>query len=61
MQMKNAGIQSDEVRNAEVSDGKTGIGEFLHRSLEERAAEYGGKLNFSEEIDRGDPVGDEVW
>ena len=34
---------------------------FRHRSLKERAAEYGGVLNFSEEIDWGDPVGNEVF
>jgi antitoxin MazE len=33
-----------------------------HKTLEERAAEYGGKLNLDGEMDwRGDPVGNEVW
>ena len=33
-----------------------------HKSLEERAAESGGKLVSSEEpVDWGDPVGREVW
>ena len=33
-----------------------------HKTLEERAAEYGGRLNPDGEPDRrGDPVGNEVW
>ena len=47
---------------AEISDGKIILSRgFRHRSLKERAAEYGGKLNLSEEIDWGEPMGDEVW
>ena len=35
---------------------------FKHKSLEERAAEYGGQLNLDGELDwRGEPVGNEVW
>ena len=34
---------------------------FRHRSLKERAAEYDGKLNLSDEIDWGEPTGSEVW
>ena len=34
---------------------------FRHRSLEERAAEYGGRIELSEEFDWGEPVGSEVW
>ena len=33
-----------------------------HRTLEERAAEYGGKLNLGGELDWGSgPVGNEIW
>ena len=32
-----------------------------HRTLEERAAEYGGKLFLDGEFDWGEPVGREVW
>ena len=35
--------------------------EFRHKSLKERAAEYGGNLNLSDEIDWDEPVGNEVW
>ena len=36
--------------------------EIKHKTLEERASEYGGKLNLDGEIDwRGDPEGNEFW
>ena len=35
--------------------------EFRHKTLEERATEYGGKLNLDGEYDWGAPVGREVW
>lgn len=34
---------------------------FIHKSLEERAAAFDGKLNLSPEEDWGEPVGSEVW
>ena len=34
---------------------------FLHRTLEERVREYGGKLNLDGEFDWGIPVGNERW
>ena len=60
--LKNAGFHPDDVLTAEISDGKIVLSRsFRHRSPKERAAEYGGKLNLSEEIDWGEPMGDEVW
>ena len=60
--LKNAGFQIDDVLNAEICDGKIIISRgFQHRSLKARAAEYGGRLNLSEEIDWGENAGDEVW
>ena len=32
-----------------------------HKTLEERAAEYGGRLNLDGEYDWGEPVGREIW
>ncbi|MCR5278007.1 MAG: AbrB/MazE/SpoVT family DNA-binding domain-containing protein [Lachnospiraceae bacterium] len=32
-----------------------------HKTLEERAAKYGGKLELSGEFDKGEPVGREIW
>lgn len=34
---------------------------FTHKTLEERAAEYGGELGLDGEFDWGEPVGREVW
>ena len=34
---------------------------FRHKTLEERAAEYGGQLNLDGEFDWGEPVGREIW
>ena len=34
---------------------------FRHKTLEERAAEYDGKLMLDGEYDWGEPVGREVW
>ena len=34
---------------------------FRHRTLEERAKEYGGKLNLDGEFDWGEPLGREAW
>lgn len=34
---------------------------FKHKTLEERAAEFDGKLNLDGEYDWGDSVGREVW
>jgi len=34
---------------------------FQHKTLEERAAEYGGELSLDGEYDWGTPVGREIW
>ena len=34
---------------------------FRHKTLEERAAEYNGRLMLDGEYDWGEPVGREVW
>lgn len=34
---------------------------FKHKTLEERAAEFGRNLNLDGEYDWGEPVGREVW
>ena len=49
--LASAGIKPDEVLNAEIQDGKIILSKtFQHRTLQERAAQFGGKLNLSEEI-----------
>jgi antitoxin MazE len=46
----------------EVSDGVITLArQFRHKTLEDRAAEYDGKLMLDGEYDWGEPVGREVW
>ena len=60
--LNSAGIRPDEELRAEISDGRIILTPtFRHRSLKERAAQYGGALNLSEEIERDAPAGNEVW
>lgn len=57
-----AGIALNEILNISVSDGVIMLKKaFRHKTLEERAAEYGGNLNLDGEYDWGEPVGREVW
>ncbi len=60
--MQELGINLNDKLTLIVKDGKIIIEKaFRHRTLEERAAEYGGKLGPYSEFDWGDPVGREVW
>ncbi len=60
--LKSAGIELNEVLNVTVSDGMiTLVKSFRHKTLEERAAEFDGKLMLDGEYDWGEPVGREVW
>ena len=57
-----AGIKVDDTLHIQVEDGKIILSvNFRHRTLEERAKKYGGKVGTYEEFDWGDPVGREVW
>ena len=49
---------SMEVRGEQIIIEKV---KFKHRSLEERARAYGGKLGPYTEFDWGEPKGREVW
>lgn len=60
--LKSAGIALNEVLDITVTDGAITLTKsFRHKTLEERAAEFGGKLMFDGEYDWGEPVGKEVW
>lgn len=60
--LQDAGIALNEVLNITASDGVITLTKtFRHKTLEERAAEYGGNLNLDGEYDWGDPLGREVW
>ncbi len=61
--LKEAGFQPDDYITVKAEKGHIVLSRsFRHKTLEERAAEYGGKLNLCGELDwRGDPTGEEVW
>ena len=60
--LASAGIRPDDVLVAEIDNGRIILSQSLqHRSLQQRAAAYGGKLNLSEEVSWGEPQGNEVW
>ena len=57
-----AGIRPDDVLDVRIENGNIVLSKsFQHRTLQERAAEFGGKLNLSREADFGEPQGNEVW
>ena len=57
-----ANIKNNDYLTIEVVDGNIVLKKtFKHRTLEERAAEFGGKLGPYQEYDWGDPVGRERW
>lgn len=61
--LKEAGIEPDDMLIVKAEEGRVILYRSMrHRTLEERAAEYGGKLNLEGELDwRGEPAGNEVW
>ena len=60
--LKSAGIALDEVLDVIVSNGAITLAkQFRHKTLEERAAEFDGKLMLDGEYEWGEPVGREVW
>lgn len=60
--LQSAGISLDEILDVSVSNGViTLVKPNRHKTLEERAAEYNGKLMLDGEYDWGEPVGREVW
>lgn len=60
--LKSAGIALNEVLDVKVANGViTLVKSFRHKTLEERAAEFDGKLMLDGEYDWGEPVGREIW
>jgi len=60
--LKSAGIALNEVLDVVVSEGSiTLVKSFRHKTLEERAEEFDGKLNIDGECEWMEPVGREVW
>ena len=50
------GLTDDQIKNL-INSGVR----FRHKTLEERAAEFGGELGLDGEYDWGEPVGTEIW
>lgn len=60
--LQEANVAIDDILDVKVSDGMIVLVKpFRHKTLEERAAEFDGKLNLDGEYDWGEPVGREVW
>lgn len=60
--LREAGVSLDETLEVKASNGVIMLVKpFRHRTLEERAAEFGGELNLDGEYDWGEAVGREVW
>ena len=60
--LSEAGFSCNETLIAEIVNGQIVLSRaFRHKSLKERAAEYGGQLNLSDELDWDKPIGSEVW
>ena len=60
--LRNAGISLKEILEISVSNGVIMLAKtFRHKTLEERAMEFNGKLMLDGEYDWGNPVGREVW
>ena len=59
--LKSAGIGLNDLLDVTVSKGVINLVKpFRHKTLEERAAEFDGKLMLDGEYDWGEPVGREV-
>ena len=57
-----AGISPTDTLTAEIADGKIILRkQFAHRTLEQRAAAYGGELHLIDELPADNPAGSEVW
>ncbi len=60
--LKSAGITLNEILDVSVSNGVITLSKsFRHKTLEERASEFDGKLILDGEYDWGESVGREVW
>lgn len=60
--LQEANVAIDDILDVKVSDGMIVLVKpFRHKTLEERASEFGGKLNLDGEYDWGEAVGREVW
>ena len=60
--LDDAGIRANDFLNISVVDGNIVLSKiFRHKTLEERAAAFDGKVGPYEEFQWGEPVGREAW
>ena len=60
--LREADVEIDDELEVKVVNGMiTLVKPFRQKTVEERAAEYNGNLNFVCEYNWGEPVGREVW
>lgn len=60
--LQKANIAIDDILDVQISDGMIILMKpFRHKTLEERAAEFGGQLDLDGEYDWGEQMGREVW
>ena len=60
--LQEADISINDVLDVRVSNGVIMLAKpFRHKTLEERAAEYGGRLDFEGDFDWGESAGREIW
>ena len=60
--LKSAGITLNDILDITVSNGIITLAKpFRHKPLEERAAEFDGRLMIDGEYDWDEPAGKEVW
>ena len=60
--LKSAGIMINDVLDVTISNGVITLTKsFRHKTLEERADKFGGKLMLDGEYDWGESVGREMW
>lgn len=60
--LREANISVNDILDVRVVNGQILLAKaFRHRTLEERAAEFDGKLDLDGEFDWGEPAGREAW
>lgn len=60
--LESVGIRLNDFLNIEVQGDSIVLSKtFKHKTLEERAAEFSGKIGPYEEFEWGEPVGREQW
>ncbi len=60
--LQEANVTVDDMLDVTVSNGVIMLAKpFRHKTLEERAAAYGGTLELDGEFDWGEQVGREIW